>query len=236
MIPYFYILEHKETGIKYAGSRWAQGCDPGELLQKNGYHTSSNKVKAMGVDNFKIIEIKDITQCNMHPYEYETMFLQSHNCADSSEWLNTHNNTRPPPYGSEKYKKSLQEKYGVTHNSYIPGVREQMTKKMKETLAKNPNIAKDRMTSEVRASISAKTKNVPRSETAKANMKGRSGTWKRDDKDIEHLSRLMTKTNLEKNAMNNPESRAKVAASKLGRKKIKNPDGTYYWTKNGVRI
>lgn len=65
-------------------------------------------------------------------------------------------------------------------------------------------------------------------EEHKANMKGRCGKWERQEKDREHVRRLMTKTNLEKNAMNNPESRAKVAASKVGRKRIYREDGTFY--------
>ena len=67
----------------------------------------------------------------------------------------------------------------------------------------------------------------PKAKEHKANMKGRSGTWKRREKDIEHLRRLMTKTNTEKNAMNNPESRAKVAAARIGRKRIYQPDGSF---------
>lgn len=70
----------------------------------------------------------------------------------------------------------------------------------------------------------------PKTEEHKANMKGRCGTWQRQEKDINHLSQLMTKTNLEKNAMNNPESRAKVAASKVGRKRIYRDDGSFYYS------
>ena len=62
-------------------------------------------------------------------------------------------------------------------------------------------------------------------------MKGVVGKWKRTEIHSKMSSDRITKINLEKNAMNNPESRAKVSESKLGRKRIYREDGTFYMSK-----
>ena len=65
-VPYFYVIEHVKTGKKYAGCRWSQkatkfsanGCHPAELLNKNGYLTSSKIVNSIieeeGLEAFRI--------------------------------------------------------------------------------------------------------------------------------------------------------------------------------------
>jgi len=100
--PYFYIIEHTPSGMKYAGSRWAKGCHPSELLQPKGYRTSSVRVHRLidssGLSSFKILEIVT-ADCVCVPFGfphilyYESWFLQTNNCAASSEWINCHNNT-----------------------------------------------------------------------------------------------------------------------------------------------
>lgn len=75
-------------------------------------------------------------------------------------------------------------------------------------------------------------KGVPKSETTKQNMKGRSGTWKRNDF---HKERMIGKNNPaygkigSLNVMNNPEIRKKVSESKIGRKRIYREDGSYFY-------
>lgn len=101
-IPYFYIIEHIPSGMKYAGSRWAKCCNPSELLQPNGYKTSSARVHRLiaadGLDSFRILEIVT-ADCVCIPFGfshilyYESWFLQTNDCATSSEWINGHNNT-----------------------------------------------------------------------------------------------------------------------------------------------
>lgn len=95
-IPYFYIIQHIPSGLKYAGSRKRVGCYPNELLTPTGYKTSSNSVKKLiakdGIESFQILEIKLESECGMDVYQYETRFLQENNVAKDPLWLNFHNN------------------------------------------------------------------------------------------------------------------------------------------------
>ena len=84
--PYFYIIEHKETGKYYAGSRTAQGCDPTDLLSE--YSTSSNTIKSLGIENFTIRKI--VTRPDA--YDYETRFLQRVDARSNERFYNKHNN------------------------------------------------------------------------------------------------------------------------------------------------
>jgi hypothetical protein len=75
-------------------------------------------------------------------------------------------------------------------------------------------------------------KGVPKSESTKQNMKGRSGTWIRDEF---HNQRMIGENNPgygktgSLNVMNDPETRKKVSESKLGRKRIYREDGSHYY-------
>lgn len=93
-IPYFYIIRHIFSGKMYAGSRWAKNCNPNELLSIGGYYTNSKPIRKLFLeekDSFEILRID--TNCdNLHPYIYETLFLQTLNCSKSAEWFNLHNN------------------------------------------------------------------------------------------------------------------------------------------------
>ena len=121
--PYFYIIEHI-SGKRYAGIRYKDGCDPDELLQPNGYHTSSDFVKQIigqyGLESFKVMEIVMFDSVD-ELIEHETDFLVSNNCADNISWLNLHNNTnKPPPYGSPSFRKIMEKKYGEEVPLRIP--------------------------------------------------------------------------------------------------------------------
>lgn len=66
------------------------------FMIENGYQTSSiavnNIIKMEGLNAFKIITIKTESECKMNVYEYETRWLQDHQCAQSNEWFNKSNN------------------------------------------------------------------------------------------------------------------------------------------------
>lgn len=115
-LPYFYIIQHIRSKKLYAGSRWAKGCHPDELLKPNGYITSSKSIRNIilkeGIDSFEIIRI-DTCCDSLHPYDYESIFLEAHNCANSGNWFNYHNNNRPPPFGSDRFAHLMQNRYGV---------------------------------------------------------------------------------------------------------------------------
>jgi len=118
--PYFYIIEHKESGRRYAGSRWSKNCHPSEFMTKDGYTTSSTTVndiiESEGLKSFRIVELTEMDD----PYTHETNFLVENDCAASDDWFNYHNNvTRPAPYGSPEYKKMMFDRYGVEHGTQI---------------------------------------------------------------------------------------------------------------------
>lgn len=122
--PYFYVIQHTPSGKKYAGCRFARGCHPSELMKPNGYKTSSKIVHSMirieGIESFVVVETRTIDQIDLDDIrEYESRFLEDHQCAKSNEWINLHNN-----YGN----------YGAT--MHIPEVREKILHHMRTT---NPN-------------------------------------------------------------------------------------------------
>jgi hypothetical protein len=59
--PYFYIIQHKDTKIKYAGIRYAKGRNPSEFMQPKGYKTSSSTISRIiqseGLEAFNVIKI-----------------------------------------------------------------------------------------------------------------------------------------------------------------------------------
>lgn len=110
-IPYFYIIRHISTGRMYAGSKYAKGCNPDYFMIKGGYTTSSNTINDIiskdGIKSFEILRID--TYCDgFHPYDYETIFLKTNNCASSDNWYNSHNNTGMSFGLSSFYKKQNQ--------------------------------------------------------------------------------------------------------------------------------
>lgn len=129
-IPYFYIIQHKPSGKKYAGSRTGTNCDPAELMVAGGYLTSSKSIKTLididGINSFEILKIIK----GIDVYEYESLFLKEHNCADSLDWLNLHNNDRTLPANHPKFKEHMLRVYGVEYASQSPEIR----KKAKQTL------------------------------------------------------------------------------------------------------
>lgn len=229
-IPYFYIIKHKVSGKKYAGSRWALGCHPSELMKEDGYKTSSPRIHKIidneGIEAFEILQIIQLD----NPYEFETRFLLENDCANSEEWFNSHNNqNRPVPYGSTEFKNLMIAKYGVSHNTLIPEVKQRMIDNARKTYKENPEMLKQRALkiAESKRKNGTTGKGVPKTHTNN----GKTGKWKREQNHklaISQRSKILFKEN---NPMNNPESRAKVASSKIGRKRIYREDGSFYMSK-----
>ena len=131
--PYFYIIRHKETNIKYAGSKWAKGCHPDEFMQPNGYTTSSNIINSIieqdGLDSFEILRID--TNCDgLQPHDYETLFLETIDCASSPDWYNGHNN-KLSGFGTLAFIKSMQHKYNVDNPGQLEYVKKINSENMK---------------------------------------------------------------------------------------------------------
>lgn len=224
--PYFYIIKHIPSGKLYAGSRWAVGCYPEELLKPDGYLTSSTSVHKLiekdGLNSFEIVGSEEMDD----PYEYETKFLQDNDCANSIKWINLHNNDREiPPFGTDKFKSMMVERYGVEHNTHIPEVREQMTKKQKEFYKNNPEFLKERAKKARETAIKNGTDGKGFSRPHYTN-NGNNGKYIRDDEWRSANSERQKKHSLFalNNPMNDPEKRKLVSLSKIGRKKFINPE------------
>lgn len=224
--PYFYIIEHINSGMRYAGSRWAKNCAPEELLQQTGYHTSSRKVKTIieqeGLDSFKIVTIEEMS----NPLEFETKFLRENQCATSTHWLNCHNNIflehGHVHFGSEEFKSIMLKRYGVTHNTQIPGAGENLSKKIKES---------GRMVGENNPCFGLFGADHPaygkRSEETREKMRENCGRWDRTQQHREDISERQRRDSIfvKNNPMNDPEKRKLVGASKVGRRKYISADG-----------
>jgi hypothetical protein len=145
-IPYFYIIQHKETGKYYAGSKYAEDANPENFMVEGGYQTSSNNIESIieaeGLDTFVIRKIRTF-RTGQGAYNYETKFLQRINAAAHPLFYNGHNNdgyfdpvyreTRmlevhgvknfaQSPEFPIKFKETSQRKYGVDHHLQNPAI------------------------------------------------------------------------------------------------------------------
>jgi hypothetical protein len=122
----------------YAGSRYAKNCHPSEFMTINGYTTSSSEInyiiKSQGLSAFEILRI-DINCDGLLPHDYETLFLQTLNCAASNLWFNKHNNSGIS-FGTTEFKNSMIEKYNITNAMDSIEFRN----KIKETTLKNHGV------------------------------------------------------------------------------------------------
>jgi len=134
-VPYFYIIEHKETGKKYAGAKWAKDANPNNFMLETGYQTSSSTIhKIIGNEGLDAFEIKEIVKLEelCIPFgcqsidEYESWFLESNDCANSKDWYN-----RVTPwnaaFGTEVFYSNMINKFGVKY----PGQIETHSEKVK---------------------------------------------------------------------------------------------------------
>lgn len=228
-IPYFYIIQQKSTGRYYAGSRWAAGSTPLELLQEDGYKTSSSTIQKIleddGLESFVIVKTRTFDE-PAKAYEYETRFLRKVKAKVNQRFINKHENDRPPAYGTEEHRQYMMDKYGVTHNTQIPEVIERMKSSQKKFYEDNPELLLKRAAKCLENKIARGTtgkgvKKPPRPEGHKI------GKYKRSAETLQKLSEVRKgKGTGDSNAMSNPEHRAKVAESKRGRKRYYNEDRT----------
>lgn len=98
--PYFYIIQHNQSKVKYAGCRYTSGgCDPSELLKLGGYLTSSSIVRQIikreGIHSFSIVSIlseQDVKSLGFEDVRsYEKQFLIENKCQQSQNWFNLTN-------------------------------------------------------------------------------------------------------------------------------------------------
>lgn len=94
--PYFYVIRHKKTGIKYVGAKWGPKLThPDLLLKPGGYTTSSDLINSMidneGIDSFEILEIvleSEIIDEFGSVFNYEQHRLSESNARSSKEFFN----------------------------------------------------------------------------------------------------------------------------------------------------
>ena len=254
--PYFYIIKHKPSGKKYAGSRWQKNCHPSELLQKNGYTTSSEYVNLLiqndGIESFEIVDIIETESA----YEYETKFLIENDCAQSEQWINKHNNKfdieTMVPYGSEEFKSIMIEKYDVDNCMKVPEFKYKQKKSEKNTLKQKYNVQHNQQIPEVKNKIKEFYKKNPELLASRAckiaenkrkngttgkgtkrpnyTNNGVTGKWLRTEEWREKVSCNQKQNSkfVKDNPMNDSEKRKLVSQSKIGRKRYYNQDRTKF--------
>lgn len=182
-MQFFYIITHKPTGLKYAGSRVGKKADPSMLMKEGGYLTSSKEVKAMiaadGLDSFQVDDVITQDEINipfgMTAADYETWFLQHNDCAKSDMWLNKHNNNGIN-FASDEFKRKAERtmllRHGVTNAMLLPSAKE----KVAAALAGNKYGCKKR-SAEQSAKLSLLRKGLKKSDSHRAALSAaRTGT------------------------------------------------------------
>lgn len=138
--PYFYIIQHIESGKFYAGSRWAKGCHPNEFMEEDGYCTSSPTIEriieAEGIDSFRIHTLMTEDVCGIAAYAYETRFLRDNKIAQRDNWFNGHNNSSKSAFGTVEFSKIIMKIYGVDNVSHSKEVQE----RKRETCLENNGV------------------------------------------------------------------------------------------------
>ncbi|CAB4126972.1 hypothetical protein UFOVP84_39 [uncultured Caudovirales phage] len=255
--PYFYIIQHKETKKMYAGSKWAKGCHPDEFMQPNGYTTSSNIINSIieqdGLDYFEILRID--TNCDgLHPYDYETLFLETIDCASSPDWYNGHNNKfirdKLVPFGSVKYNMLIKLKYGVSNCMHIEEVKLKQKFAEKKTLMEKYGVNHNMKIPGVAINAAKTRVGIWKlSETGRSPLFGRTGDMCAGTGVYHNISdegrRVLSENGkrrkgvpnpksskyqkeqgnfINDNPMNDPEKRKLVSLSKIGKKAYIHPD------------
>jgi hypothetical protein len=133
---YFYVIQEVSTNKYYAGIRWAKNCHPLELLQENGYKTSSkiiqDLIKQNGLTSFCIKKIK-IFKDKSKLVEYEKRFLKKVDAKNNFKFYNMHNGDMLSPFGSQDCIDLVKSRYNVNyfsqHPTYIEKVKDTSNKK-----------------------------------------------------------------------------------------------------------
>lgn len=169
--PYFYIIQDTRNDMYYAGSKWAQGCHPDQLLKEGGYPTSSEKIKKIidenGLNTFIIRKIRTF-ETGDEAYNYETRFLVKINAKNNPKFYNGHDNDYHIfAYHDKKYKEMMLEKYGVEY----PMQSEEIKTKTKQTNLKRYGVENVSQVPEVSKKMSDGIRKTMQSEEWK-NTKG----------------------------------------------------------------
>lgn len=134
MNPYFYIIQHKQTKIYYAGCRFAKNCNPSELLTEGGYLTSSHVVNELireeGIDAFVIRRIKTFSSAD-EALDYETRFLQKVDACNNPQFYNRSNNAGFSTLNQDARRSIMLERYGVENAMQIPGISQKASQSIK---------------------------------------------------------------------------------------------------------
>lgn len=96
-IPFFYIIQHRRTGIYYAGAKYGKNHrapNPSSFLLKGGYCTSSKKVlNAISLEGLNVFEIRKIIlfERSEEARNYEHRFLKKVKIPNNPRFYNLHN-------------------------------------------------------------------------------------------------------------------------------------------------
>lgn len=130
LAPYFYIIQHRPTGRRYAGYRGAADCSSTELLKEGGYFTSSKVVKALieseGLSAFKIERIREFDDA-ADAYAYEIRFLKRIGAAKNPNWLNQRDVAGTRGCAGITYEKA----YGTNKAKKLKKIRSDSVKKVR---------------------------------------------------------------------------------------------------------
>lgn len=189
---YFYIIQHRETGMLYAGSKTGSDSDPSNFMIH--YTTSSNFVNSLlsaspGV-LFSIRKLITFTDAKA-AYDYETKFLKCVKAKRNPKFINCHENDLAH-YLSEHHAKWL-SLHGVENSFQIPFVKE----KIRETNVKRYGVPHPSMSPELLAK-------------KEANNLKKYGV--RNTTQLEEVQKKMRETNLKKYGVSNPNMSSTVRA------------------------
>ena len=129
-IPYFYVIQSKDTGKKYAGAKWGKDANPDLFMNRGGYKTSSNTVKKILGESdgaiFSVLEIITEEELQipfgcMSVQDYEQWYLESNDCCKSMDWLNK---SYASCYGTTEFYNNMIGKYGVAHATQVDSIKE----------------------------------------------------------------------------------------------------------------
>ena len=138
--PYFYIIRHKPSGDRYAGSRWSKKAEPADLLKT--YFTSSKTIHRLierdGIDSF-VIEFVNTDFAGRTALEYETDFLNKN---FGEGWLNSHRNAGfngKFGAGNAAFRRAMNIRWGVDFPAQNKEISEKTRAVWEEKYGGHPN-------------------------------------------------------------------------------------------------
>ena len=169
-IPFFYIIEHIQPKIYYAGVKYGKcqklkrSTDSSIFMTESGYHTSSKDIRNIiakeGLSAFKIRKIHHF-QTPEEALEYETRFLHKIDAKNNPNWYNQHNGDGKFRHkGGFKHTEETKAHLSLAHTGKI------FSKEHKKNLSKS----KQNITLETKAKMSKAHLGSILSEETKKNM------------------------------------------------------------------